>query len=94
MYPPPLRHRRARLHPAPINLLEKVYGVRIDSNTTVKDYVAVHDLVQARVSRYLAGAQVVGEPVIMPDGTIEVEMELPLEGLWQIVGGAELAQGQ
>ncbi len=76
------------------NLLEKVYGVRIDSNTTVKDYVAVHDLVQARVSRYLAGAQVVGEPVIMSDGTIEVEMELPLEGLWQIVGGAELAQGQ
>lgn len=76
------------------NLVEKVYGVNIDSSTTVKDYVTVHDQVQAQVSQYMAGAQVVGEPTIMPDGTIEVEMELPLEGLWQIVSGTQLAQGQ
>ncbi len=76
------------------NLVEKVYGVHIDSSTTVKDYVTVHDQVQAQVSRYMAGAQVVGEPTIMPDGTIEVTMELPLEGLWQIVSGTQLAQGE
>lgn len=76
------------------NLAEKVYGVQIDARTTVKDYVTVNDRVQAEVNRYLAGAQVVGEPVIMPDGTIEVEMELPLDGLWQIVSGTQLAQAE
>lgn len=76
------------------NLVEKVHGVRIDAQTTVQDYVTVNDRVQAEVSRYLAGARLVGEPVIMPDGTIEVTMELPLDGLWQIVSGTQVAQAE
>jgi hypothetical protein len=76
------------------NLVEKVYGVHIDASTTVRDYMTVSDKVKAEVSQYLAGAQVVGEPTVMPDGSIEIEMELPLSGLWQIVGSGQLAKNE
>ncbi len=67
------------------NLVEKIYGVRIDARTTVQDYVTTGDEVKAKVNRYLAGAKVVGEPRTMPDGTVEVTVELSLNGLWKIV---------
>jgi hypothetical protein len=76
------------------NLVEKVYGVHIDATTTVLDYMTVNDKVKAEVSRFLAGAQMVGKPTVMPDGSIEVEMELPLSGLWQIVSGGQLAKSE
>jgi hypothetical protein len=50
--------------------------------------------VKAEVSQYLAGAQIVGEPTVMPDGSIEIELELPLEGLWQIVSSEQLAKDE
>ncbi|MCX6357208.1 MAG: LPP20 family lipoprotein, partial [Candidatus Aureabacteria bacterium] len=76
------------------NLVEKVYGVQIDATTTVRDYVTVNDQVTAQVEQYLAGARVVGEPTVMPDGSIEVEIELPLEGMWQIVSARSVAQAE
>ena len=76
------------------NLVEKVYGVHIDANTTVRNYMTVSDKVKAEVSQYLAGAQVVGEPTVMPDGSIEIELELPFEGLWQIVSSGQLAKSE
>lgn len=76
------------------NLAEKVYGVHIDATTTVQDYVTVDDRVSAQVQQYIAGARIVGEPEVMPDGTIEVTMELPLEGVWQIVSSRMVASGE
>jgi len=76
------------------NLVEKVYGVHIDATTTVRDYITVNDQVKTQVDQFLAGANIVGEPRVMPDGSIEVEIELPLEALWQIVSGATVAQGE
>ncbi|MDD5557635.1 MAG: hypothetical protein PHN82_10380 [bacterium] len=74
------------------NLAEKVYGVRIDASTTVRDFVTVDDQVKAAVERYLAGARVAGEPVVMPDGTVEVTMELPLDGVWRIMADDRIAR--
>lgn len=76
------------------NLVEKVYGVRIDATTTVRDYITVNDTVKTQVEQFLAGARIVGEPRVMPDGSIEVEIEVPLDGLWQIVSSTTLAQGE
>lgn len=81
-----LNAERAAEADARRNLVEKVYGVNIDARTTVRDYVTVNDRVKADVSQYLAAARVVGEPRNMPDGTVEITMELPLDGVWAIVG--------
>ena len=73
--------------------MEKVYGVQIDALTTVRDYVTVNDEVKAEVSQYLGGARVLGEPRTMPDGTVELTMELPLHGLWEIVERGKVRPG-
>lgn len=83
-----LNAERAAEADARRNLAEKVYGVRIDARTTVRDYVTVNDRVKAEVDRYMAAARPVGEPTIMPDGTVEITMEIPLNGLKGIVGNS------
>lgn len=66
------------------NLLEKVYGVQIDAQTTVKDYVVQNDQVRAQVERFMSGAQI-SEPRYLADGSVEVTASLPLEGLDRII---------
>lgn len=66
------------------NLAEMVYGVKIDSETTVRDFSVQDDNIRAEVQTFLAGAQV-GEPSFLPDGSAEVEVQLSLEGLWERV---------
>ncbi len=66
------------------NLLEKVYGVKIDAQTTVQDYVVQNDQVRAQVESFLAGAQM-SEPRYLADGSVEVTASLPLEGMDRIV---------
>ena len=63
------------------NLVEQVYGVYIDGETTVRDFVTVNDEVKAEVDTIVFGA-VIGEPVFLEDGSVEVTAELPLDGLW------------
>lgn len=65
-------------------LLEKVYGVHIDAQTTVKDYVTQNDQVKAEVESFLAGAQV-SEPKYLSDGSVEVTASLPLEGMDNVI---------
>ena len=65
-------------------LAEKIYGVRIDAQTTVRDFVVQHDLVRANVDTYIAGAMV-GEPRYLSDGSVEVTVDLPLDGLADII---------
>lgn len=64
------------------NLAEMVYGVKIDSQTTVRDFTVQDDSIRAEVQTFMAGAQV-SEPSYLPDGSAEVEVQLPLEGLWE-----------
>ncbi|MDP3980255.1 MAG: LPP20 family lipoprotein [Chlamydiota bacterium] len=63
------------------NLTEMVYGVNIDSRTTVRDFAVQNDTINADVRTFLAGA-VVGEPRFLPDGSAEVDVELALDGLY------------
>ena len=65
-------------------LVEKVYGVHIDAQTTVMDFVVQHDEVKADVDVFLAGATV-SEPRYLEDGSVEVTAELGMKGLQKII---------
>lgn len=61
------------------NLLEVVKGVRVDSTTTVNNYVTTNDEVRTRVEGMVKGAQLVKEQE-MPDGSFETTVEMKLTG--------------
>lgn len=73
-------------------LLEKVQGVQIDAQTTMKDFITQNDQVRARVMGVLQGAEV-GEPKLMSDGSIEVVVSLPLEKVYRALQGGEAQPG-
>lgn len=65
-------------------LTEKVYGVHINAQTTVRDFVVQNDTVKADVETFLAGA-VVSEPRYLADGSVEVTASISLETLGRII---------
>lgn len=65
------------------NLAEQVKGVRITSDSYVRDFITQSDEMRARVNTFIQGARVVSERQ-MPDGSYEVEVEAELEPLRKI----------
>lgn len=65
-------------------LTEKVYGVHIDAETTVRDFVVQNDTVKADVDTFLVGASV-SEPRYLDDGSVEVIASIDLGGLGRII---------
>ncbi len=67
---------------------EAIQGVRINSRTTVKDFVTESDEIHAQFDAFLQGAQQEGKPNIYDDGTVTVKMVIYLQeavqGLQQI----------
>ena len=61
------------------NLLEAVKGVRIDSTTTVNNFVTTNDEVRTRVEGIVKGANLVKEQE-MPDGSFETTVGMKLTG--------------
>lgn len=63
---------------------ENIKGVYINSNTTVKDFVTQNDEIRAKFDGWIKGAKktMVRE---LPDGTVEVDVEMPLSGLRDII---------
>jgi hypothetical protein len=57
------------------NLAQEIQGARVDAETTVKDYVTQSDSIRLEVNSFIRGARVVNQKE-MPDGTIEIEMEV------------------
>jgi len=84
--------RRAAQLDAYRNLGEAVMGVRVDSNTFVRNFVTVSDEISTRFNGFIQGAQVV-ESKQLPDGTVEVTIQIALNSLGEIVlvGQQELA---
>ncbi len=78
------------------NLMEKVQGVQIDAQTTVKDFMTQSDHVGARVRGLLQGSDI-SEPKHLEDGSVEVLASLPLEKVYramQEAGGTAGVGGQ
>lgn len=74
----PMALRAAQLD-AYRNLLEVVQGVRIESSTTVKNFMVTDDTIRGQVDGMIRGAQIVKKEY-MSDGTVEVTLEMSLKG--------------
>ena len=59
---------------------EIVNGVKVDSETTVKDFTVDSDTIHAQMSALIRGAQQSGEPRYLSDGSVEVDLVLPMYG--------------
>jgi len=59
------------------NLLEIINGVRVTSQTVVKDLVTESDLIMTRIDGVIKGAQTVGEPVVTKT-SVQVTMRIPI----------------
>lgn len=61
-------------------LAEAIYGVHVNSETVVKDFITESDLIKTKVEGLIKGAELIGEPKYMSDGSVEVEMQIKLFG--------------
>ncbi|MBT8374352.1 MAG: LPP20 family lipoprotein [Deltaproteobacteria bacterium] len=59
------------------NLLEQIQSTQVTSDTKIKDMMAENDTVRIQLNSSLRGARVVNKKQ-MPDGSVEVEMEVEL----------------
>jgi len=75
-----LAYRAARAD-AIRKLAERINGLSITSETTVKDFVAENDRIETSMTAWLSGMKEVGKPSYMEDGTCEVKMEISVEEL-------------
>jgi hypothetical protein len=71
--------RRAAVVDGYRQLAEMLNGVRVDSETVVKDFVIASDLIRTQVSALVKGAKT-GEPRYLSDGTVEVDLVVSLYG--------------
>ncbi len=78
-----LRAARAAELDAMRNLAEQVYGLQVNANTTVRDFVTQHDEIFTQVEAVLAGA-VTSEPCFV-GGIATVTVTMPAAEVWSVV---------
>ncbi len=61
------------------NLLEAVRGVRVDSTTTVENFMVTSDVIKTEVSGIIQGATIMDKKY-MSDGSVEVTVGMKLSG--------------
>ncbi len=65
---------------------EKIQGLFITSQTTVRNFMAQNDTIRTAMIDYQMGAGVVeGSQKVLPDGTAQVTVEIPLRPLWNMI---------
>ena len=63
------------------NALETISGIFITSSTTVKNFLIENDVVSSSVSGFVKGFEQKGRLKDMNDGSVEVSMKVPLDGV-------------
>ncbi len=67
-------------------LAEKLDGLMITSETSVRNFIAQNDEIETRMLTYQLGAEVVkNSERILKDGTAEVTVEIDLKPLWNVI---------
>lgn len=61
------------------NLLEAIKGVRVDSTTTVENFMVTSDVIKTQVSGFVQGATIMDKKY-MSDGSVEVTVGMKLTG--------------
>lgn len=87
-----LMAQRAAIGDAYRQLAESVNGVQVFSESVVKDYVTESDVIRLQVQAVIRGAKQVGQPRYLSDGTVEVDLNMPIFGRGSLAEG--LAFGQ
>ena len=85
-----LKARLAARNDAYRNLAEILSGVNVTAETTVKNFVTESDVIRLKVEAVIKGARQTGEEVSRADGTIELEMSMPLFGSGSIASALDL----
>ncbi len=67
------------------NALETLKGIFLNSSTTVENFMVKSDVITSRVSGFVRGFEQKGKEKYMSDGSVELVMTVPLDG----VGGIE-----
>jgi hypothetical protein len=77
-----LMAQRAAELDAKRKLLERIKGVRINSNTLVRDFITEYDDIQANAAGIIVGSRVKGRPYLHTNELIvDVTVEVPLESV-------------
>lgn len=63
------------------NALEAVKGIYLNSSTTVQNFMTTSDVVTTQVNGYIKGFEQKGRTKYMSDGSVEITMEIPLDGI-------------
>ncbi len=66
-------------------LLEAVKGVRVNSETTVRNSMVENDVIRTKVDGMVRGANRVGDVKYLSDTSVEVTLEVPLSGIMDVV---------
>lgn len=77
------------------NALETIKGMYLNSSTTVSNFMVQSDIVTTSVSGFLKGFEKEGRTRYMDDGTVEITMKIPLDGvggLGETLIGASLTE--
>ena len=89
-----LMAERAAVVVAQRNLLEIIKGVRVDSDTKVKDFMTQYDVVYTHVGGIIKGARQLGNAKFdSVAGTVDVELEVELYGDSGVEQAVETAMG-
>ncbi len=83
-----LKSARAAELDAKRKLVERVYGMRIASDTLVKDFVTQYDEINAQINTVLAGSMV--DKTEFGDGVCRVTVSIPGMEVWRVVHGQML----
>jgi len=85
-----LKARAAARADAYRNLAEIVNGVQVTSDTVVKNFVTESDVIKLSVSAVIRGARQIGKEKYLSDGSVEVQMALPLFGNGSVASALDL----
>jgi len=72
---------RAAQHIAMRDALETLKGIYLNSSTTVENFMVKSDVISSHVNGFLKGFDQKGKEKYMSDGSVEVTMAIPLDGI-------------
>ncbi len=63
------------------NALETIKGITLTGSTTVENYITKNDQVTTSINGFVKGFQQQGRTKYMSDGSVEITMKIPLDGI-------------
>lgn len=81
-----LMARRAAIADAQRNLIEKIYGINVDADTRVEDFITRNDQIIGTFNNFIRSAEIVNDYGLDKDGIYKVKMQIDLERVIELIG--------